>query len=318
MYVWRSKTWHELPGECTRATITHEHAYCVNSARNIFKLKVGPHDAKASMGTQNVHGKGLHFEGWTEVPGAAVEISAKGHEVWAINSAQQIYRWNNGGWTHIPGAAVRVGASPDGWSWVVNSVDDIYRFNIGTNSWNQIPGKLVQISAMSKDKALGVNRQGNIYLWENNAWKQLPGQATWAAIGTDDERWVVNSGGHIYRWTHTTSDWTRVPGVAVSVEAQNASRVIVTNGAGNMFAWQSGAWQLLPGECTRATIAHDHAYCVNSARNIFKSKVGISKGHHHTEKEMIHVHHKDDSDKQWDEEESNTHTVWKDIIVYEK
>jgi hypothetical protein len=270
------------------------------------------------MGTHNVHGKGLHFEGCTEVPCAAVEISAKGHEVRAINSAQQIYRWNNGGWTHIPGAAVRVGASPDGWSWVVNSVDDIYRFNIGTNSWNQIPGKLVQISAMSKDKALGVNRVGNIFLWENNAWKQLPGKASWAAIGTDDERWVVNSGGHIFRWTHTTSDWTRVPGIAVSVEAQNASRVIVTNGAGNMFAWQSGAWQLLPGECTRATIAHDHAYCVNSARNIFKSKVGTSKGHHIDQKEMIHVHHKDDSDKQWDEEDGSTHTVWKDIIVYEK
>lgn len=89
---------------------------------------------------------------WTQLPGAAVEISAKGNELWVINKAQQIYRWTGKNWQLKPGAAVKAGASPDGWTWVVNSADDIFRWNVIKNNWDQIPGKLIQISAISKDR----------------------------------------------------------------------------------------------------------------------------------------------------------------------
>lgn len=93
-------------------------------------------------------------QNWSQLPGAAVEISAKCKELWVINSAQKIYRWDADGskWELIEGAAVRVGASPDGWSWVVNSADKIYRWNVNNKKWDLIPGALVQISAMSRDR----------------------------------------------------------------------------------------------------------------------------------------------------------------------
>lgn len=91
-------------------------------------------------------------QNWTQLPGAAVEISAKGNELWVINSSQKIYRWDGQNWQLKPGAATRVGASPDGWTWVVNSKNQIYRWNKNTNNWDGIQGALVQIDAISKDR----------------------------------------------------------------------------------------------------------------------------------------------------------------------
>ncbi len=91
-------------------------------------------------------------QSWTQLPGAAVDISAKGDELWVINVNQQIYRYTGSAWELKPGAAVKVGASPDGWTWVVNSADKIYRFNKINNNWDLMPGELIQISAISKDR----------------------------------------------------------------------------------------------------------------------------------------------------------------------
>lgn len=89
---------------------------------------------------------------WYQLPGAANEISAKGNEVWVINISQQIFRFTGSSWDHKPGAAVRVGASPDGWTWVVNKNDQIFRWNKLNGDWDLMPGYLVQISAISKDR----------------------------------------------------------------------------------------------------------------------------------------------------------------------
>lgn len=226
---------------------------------------------------------------WNQLPGAAVEISAKGKELWVINQSQRIYRWKGSNWELKPGAAVRVGASPDGWTWVVNSADNIYRWNVLKNNWDQIQGALTQIDAISKDRgncsnrkqekivnrkfpfnvAIGVNRANNIYLWENNAWKQLPGAAVWAGIGDGDERWVVNAAQQIYRWNHSTNNWDLMPGAAVNIDVQNPCRVIVTNSKNQIFIWKNNAWKLLTGAGTRSTINEDHYYTVNSAQKIY-------------------------------------------------
>lgn len=88
---------------------------------------------------------------WKQLPEAAVEMSAKGKELWVINSSQNIYRWNGSNWELKAGSAVRVGTSPDGWTWIVNKNDNIYRWNVDKNTWDLMPGALVQISVMSKE-----------------------------------------------------------------------------------------------------------------------------------------------------------------------
>ena len=60
--------------------------------------------------------------GWTQMPGAAVDIGAAGAgQVWVTNKGQNIYRWVNNNWTQMPGAAVRVAVDPSGNAWVVNA-----------------------------------------------------------------------------------------------------------------------------------------------------------------------------------------------------
>lgn len=163
---------------------------------------------------------------------------------------------------------MRAGASPDGWTWVVNAAHGIYRWNVYKQNWEQIPGGLIQVSAASKDRAMGVNSAQQIFLWENNAWRQLPGAATWAATCDNDERWVVNVAGNIYRGNHATNNWVQIPGALKNIDCQNANRVIGTNSADVMFVYENENWQQLPRAATRATIVHDKAYCINSADGI--------------------------------------------------
>jgi len=212
-------------------------------------------------------------------PSTAVDISAKGNEVWIANAAQDVFRFDfvKRDWVQLPGSiVVHVGASPDGWGWVVNTNNDVFRFNKDKgNTFEQIPGqKLVQISVASKDRALGVNKAGDIWLWENNAWKQLPGAATWAGIGVDDERWVVNAGQQIFRWNKCRNDWDIICGAAVNIDVQNANRVIITNKEGVISVWKNNAWSVIvvPGTATRASINENMGFLVTPAQNIWFAK----------------------------------------------
>jgi len=215
---------------------------------------------------------------WQNIPGAAIDISAKGNEVWVTSGGHSIYRFDfvKRDWVTIPGSAFRVGASPDGWTWVVNINNDVYRFNKDKGGFEQIPGqKLVQISAASKDRALGVNSAGNIWLWENNVWKQIPGGAMWAGIGVDDDRWVVNSGHQIFRWNKVKNDWDLMPGAAVNVDVQNADRVTITNKEGNFWVWKNNEWKLIPsGTSAKSSVNENMGFYINKDTNqlIFFSK----------------------------------------------
>jgi len=214
---------------------------------------------------------------WQGIPGAAVDISAKGNEVWVANAGQDVFRFDfvKRDWVKLPGSAVRsVGASPDGWGWVVSREDNVYRFNKDKGVFEQILGQpLVQISAASKDRALGVNKAGDIWLWENNAWKQLPGNAMWAGIGVDDDRWVVNSIHQIFRWNKNINNWDLMPGSAVNVDVQNANRVILTNKEQLMYVWKNGAWNYLTGAtATKSSLNENMGFYVNKEQNIAFSK----------------------------------------------
>lgn len=117
---------------------------------------------------------------------------------------------------------------------------------------------------------MGVNRDSNIYLWENNVWTQMPGKATWAAIGEGDERWVVNSAQQIFRWNHFRKDWDVIPGAAVNIDVQNPCRVVVTNAANQMYVWKNNQWVLITGVGTRATVDSQFIYHVNSGSQIWR------------------------------------------------
>jgi len=186
--------------------------------------------------------------------------------VWVIKKDDTIHRFKNGAWNQVTsnGRAVNVGASPDGWSWVVNRADDIFRYNPDTDSWQHIPGKLVQVSALSKDEAIGVNRLKNIYLWRNGAWQHVPhgggkglgNGAIWTALGPNDERWAIGPYHGIWRWDNKAAKWVAQPGGATTIDVHSPGRIVVTNKGNQAYTWikVKKQWQHLAGKtAARAT-----------------------------------------------------------------
>jgi len=207
-------------------------------------------------------GFGVFTPAFNSIGGNIVDVSTRGKEVWAIKGDDSIHRFKNGQWKQIPGAAVNVGASLDGWAWVVNRAGKIYRFNANTQSWDNIPGDLGQISALSKDEALGANGQSppatSVYWWKNGTWNPVPGWTLrWASIGQNDERWVIGWGDSIWRWDHQINFWAKQPGAAVTVDVHSPSRVVVMNKENQVYAWlpEQKTWKLLEGKAAkRATV----------------------------------------------------------------
>lgn len=66
----------------------------------------------------------------------------------------------------MPGSdLISLSATADGAAWAVNSSQFILRFNPVLSQWEEIPGRLVQVSARSRNRAAGVNAAGQIFLW---------------------------------------------------------------------------------------------------------------------------------------------------------
>jgi hypothetical protein len=81
-------------------------------------------------------------------------------------------------WENIPGRAVQISVANKNNMWCVNSNDDIFKWT-GSN-WTQIPGKLTRVAVSSKNRVAGVNRKGEIFVYSNekSSWKLVPGWAS--------------------------------------------------------------------------------------------------------------------------------------------
>jgi len=212
---------------------------------------------------------------WRQLQGKGNDISARGDVVWIVAQDRKIYQWNadNGDWQLQPGLADRIAASPDGWSWITSTNDDIYRMNPDTGSWETMPGSMWQISAISKDSAIGVTRQNAVYLWQNDAWHrmQVPGsgKGAWVCIGEEDERWMVLVDRSIWRWNHDQNDWVHMPGNAVRIDCQSPDKIVKTDNDQFMHVWRKKDWVMLPGRGVRATVGNKNVYTVAASGDLF-------------------------------------------------
>jgi len=234
---------------------------------------------------------------WKKLDGKAQAISARGNEVWILNGAN-IYRWCNQTyeWSKQPPInAVRVAASPDGYTWAINHADNIFRMDPEKGQWEQIPGALMQISAISKNRAVGVNRKEEVFLYDTTGWKQLPGRATWVCIGEMDEMWAINKFQDVYQWDHSKKNWNRIPGKAVNIDCHCPQRVVATNAKNEMWVRVHGTWQLLPGAGKRASLGHRNAFMVTNDNDIYVGRFaelggGTDDDDMHKGKKIVHHH----------------------------
>jgi len=204
------------------------------------------------------------------MPGIAVQISARGNELWVINAAQEIYRWSGTFWERKAGGASYIGASPDGYSWVCNAGQGIFRWNIATGAWEQIPGGLQKISAVSRDLALGVNSNGDVFVWKNNAWAHIYTQTKWVSIGDDGtpdgDRWAINRDGTTWHWQGGRFEKVDSTVKMETVDCHSPNRVVGTDVNQKVYVWRKDKWQQLQGSASSISINHDKMYAIVPSR----------------------------------------------------
>ena len=186
--------------------------------------------------------------GWTQMPGAAVDIGAAGAgQVWVTNKGQNIYRWVNNNWTQMPGAAVRVAVDPSGNAWVVNAGGGIYHWE--NNNWKQIPGALTDIGVggpAPNGTVWGVNAGQEIFRLNGASWEKMPGAAVRVAVDPAGNAWVVNAGGGIYTWVN--NNWVQRPGAAKDVAVCGTGAVYVIGTDNAPYKWNgTNNWDKQPG-----------------------------------------------------------------------
>ena len=128
--------------------------------------------------------------------------------VWGVNSGGDIFRWTSNTWQQIPGGLKDVSVGADGTVWGVNAVDDIFRWT--GSAWQNVSGKLMQISVGNAQQVWGVNAANDIYRWTGTGWQQVPGKLQYVAVASDGTAWGVNAASQISRWDG--SHWQQVPG----------------------------------------------------------------------------------------------------------
>ena len=226
----------------------------------------------------------LTAQGWTLLPGAAMDVGANGkNDVWVISATPvqggyAILHWVSGKWQIIPGGAVRISVDPDGTAWVVNNTGNIYHSNL-SGQWTMQPGTATDIGVGANGDVwvIGTDRSGNDYgiykavfsagTRNVSSWQKVAGGAVRIAVGPDGSPWVVNSAGNIYymqngNWVQTAINGMQdvsigpdgTPYLVAAGQGGGAVLRLSPNQLNAMSANQAAtAWMPLPFSAATAT-----------------------------------------------------------------
>ena len=202
-------------------------------------------------------------QGWVQVPGAAVRISAgPDGSPFVVNSGGGIYRWVNGGFQQMPGLALDIGVGADGSAWIIGSNQGIYRWN--GQGWSQVPGAAIRISVGPDGSPWVVNAGGGIYRWANGRFQQVPGQGRDIGVGADGSAWVIGTDQSISKWNG--QGWSRVAGAAVAISVASNGAPWVVNTANEIYRWNGSGFLKLLGTATDIGVgANGTAWVVGTA-----------------------------------------------------
>jgi virginiamycin B lyase len=136
------------------------------------------------------------------------------------------------GWTNIPGALVQLSTGADGTAWGINAQQQIYQYDSSTNSWTHIPGALVQISVGNAANVWGVNANGQVYRYDASVpgWDVIPNAfLSQIAVAFDGAVWGVNAEDSLYQWNSATHSFNFVANGVTNVAVGHDSAVFAWN-----------------------------------------------------------------------------------------
>jgi hypothetical protein len=173
---------------------------------------------------------------WSLIPGALVQIDAKSPtQVVGVNRGGDIYQLMNGNWTRIGMRARWVSIGTDGTIVCVNlDSGSLWRYLGSVDSWENIPGRAVQISVANKNNMWCVNSNDDIFKWTGSNWTQIPGKLTRVAVSSKNRVAGVNRKGEIFVYSNEKSSWKLVPGWASNISISE-TYIAVTNPNSNIF-----------------------------------------------------------------------------------
>ena len=216
---------------------------------------------------------------WKFLPARSGHVAVGGKGLWRIDDVSKDIFYLNlepDTWTQFPGRLVNcsVGGTQ---IWGVNTSDDILCLSDGRPMFEQVGGKLVQVSVSKKDHVWGVNRNDEIYHRANGSWHKQGGALTNISVGPAGV-WGCNRNHDIYYRKGTYGDvdsngsgWEHVGGKLIWI-ASGKGVVIGVNSHHDIYYRQGitsdnptgTSWKKTDGKLKQIDIHDDKVWGVNS------------------------------------------------------
>ena len=90
--------------------------------------------------------------------------------------------------------------------WGVNDQNQVFRWNFSQNEFVRMTGIALKQVAVGDEAVLGIDPDDSIYSWDGVVWQQLPGKLSQISIGADHEIWGLNSVQDLFRWNGSSWD----------------------------------------------------------------------------------------------------------------
>lgn len=172
--------------------------------------------------------------------GAGTTDKCHPYEVWGVNTATHIFRYNfcNNDFDQIAGllSSVTVGG---GDIWGLNSADGIFRFNFSTGGFDSMSGTLTQI-AVGPNSVWGINSATHVFEFYDNdqEFSLLSGLLSEIQAGGEGV-WGLNSAQAIFRLEPSTSKFVNVPGTLVSLSVGSGGGVWGINSSNHAYVFST-------------------------------------------------------------------------------
>jgi hypothetical protein len=140
--------------------------------------------------------------GWEQVAGQLASLSVGAGEIWGINYAGQVWRFDRGifgGWAQIPGVLSSLAVGADG-VWGVNSSQQVFQFDPATQTFVQIPNATLNYVAAGGNGVWGLNASHHVFRYQgiSRTFALSPNVAlNQITVGSGANVWGIDTNGNI-------------------------------------------------------------------------------------------------------------------------
>ena len=153
----------------------------------------------------------MKFQQWEKLEGKLKHVSVGASGVWGVNSEGALYRMDGKHWTQVHPSGWLTVSSGGKYVWATRTDHTVRRGTGDEESWQVVPGRLMQIEASMGKNAWGVAGDHNIYRYNGINWQQSGGKLQQVTSGPSGV-WGVAHDAHVYYRPYTYRDEATIGG----------------------------------------------------------------------------------------------------------